>query len=328
MDTSEYDNLENSRSSISKSAIDEPSSPYFLHHSDGPGLILVSQVLTGDNYASWNRAMLIALSVKNKIGFIDGSITKPEGNDMNLLNSWIRNNNVVISWILNSVSKEISASIIFSDSACEIWLDLKDRFQQRNGPRIFQLRRELMNHMQDQSPVSVYFTKLKIIWEELNNYRPSCSCGKCTCGGVKKLNSHYQMEYIMSFLMGLNDSFTQVRGQLLLMDPLPPINKVFALISQEEHQRKVGVHANSSSMSTDTMAFAVKNDNSRRLSDMGNSYKSGNSNSGGNFGGYRTGFKGQKKDRPFCTHCNFHGHTIEKCYKVHEYPLGYKPRSR
>ena len=113
MDTLEYDNPENSRSSISKSAIDEPSSPYFLHHSDGPGLILVSQVLTGDNYASWNRAMLIALSVKNKIGFIDGSITKPEGNDMNLLNSWIRNNNVVISWILNSISKEISASIIF-----------------------------------------------------------------------------------------------------------------------------------------------------------------------------------------------------------------------
>ena len=97
MDTSEYDNLENSRSSISKSAIDEPSSPYFLHHSDGPGLILVSQVLTGDNYASWNRAMLIALSVKNKIGFIDGSITKPEGNDINLLNSWIINNYVVIS---------------------------------------------------------------------------------------------------------------------------------------------------------------------------------------------------------------------------------------
>ncbi|KAL5556272.1 hypothetical protein UlMin_038508 [Ulmus minor] len=129
-----------SRDSVSsngKSAIDEPSSPYFLHHSDGPGIVLVSQHLTGDNYASWSRAMLISLSVKNKLGFIDGSITKPEGNDLNLLNSWIRNNNVVISWILNSISKEISSSVIFSVSACEIWLDLKDRFQQRNGPRIF-----------------------------------------------------------------------------------------------------------------------------------------------------------------------------------------------
>ena len=104
---------ENSRSLVSKSAIDEPSSPYFLHHSDGPGLVLVSQPLTGDNYASWNQAMIIALSIKNNLGFIDGSITKPEGSDTNLLSSWIRNNNEVISWILSLVSKEISASVIF-----------------------------------------------------------------------------------------------------------------------------------------------------------------------------------------------------------------------
>ncbi|KAK0590603.1 hypothetical protein LWI29_029326 [Acer saccharum] len=42
----------NSQSSTGKSAIDEPSSPYFLHHSDSPGLVLVSQSLTRDNYAS------------------------------------------------------------------------------------------------------------------------------------------------------------------------------------------------------------------------------------------------------------------------------------
>ena len=80
--------------------------------------------------------MLIALSVKNKLRFIDGSIPKLASTDPNL-SSWIRNNNIVISWILNSVSKEISASIIFYDYAYEIWFDLKDRFQQNNGPRIF-----------------------------------------------------------------------------------------------------------------------------------------------------------------------------------------------
>ncbi|KAL5810760.1 hypothetical protein ACOSQ3_027485 [Xanthoceras sorbifolium] len=98
----------------------EPSNLFYLHHSDSPDLVLVSQQLTGDNYASWSRAMLIALSVKNKLGFIDGSISKPDGNQIDLLNSWIRNNNIVISWILNSVSKDISASIIFTEYAHEI----------------------------------------------------------------------------------------------------------------------------------------------------------------------------------------------------------------
>ncbi|KAL5549734.1 hypothetical protein UlMin_004965 [Ulmus minor] len=213
--------------------------------------------------------MLIALLVKNKLGFVDGSIPKPAGIDPNL-NSWIRNNNIVISWILNSVSKEISASIIFSVFAYEIWLDLKDRFQKSNGPRIFQLRRELMNNVQDQNYVSVYFTKLKSIWEELSNYRPNCTCGKCTCGGVKQLISHYQIEYIMSFLMGLHDSFSQIRGQLLLMDPLPPINKVFALVSQEEHQRKIGTQTSSSSDSSNVVAFAIKSNDPKRTGDRGN----------------------------------------------------------
>ena len=82
-----------------KSAIDDPASPYFLHHSDSPGVVLVSQSLTGDNYASWSRAMMISLSVKNKLGFVDGSLPKPDGTDLDLLNSWMRNNNVVISWL-------------------------------------------------------------------------------------------------------------------------------------------------------------------------------------------------------------------------------------
>ncbi|XP_073004955.1 uncharacterized protein [Typha latifolia] len=247
--------------SMSSSAIDDASSPYFLHHSDSPGLILVSQPLTGENYTSWSRAMLIALSVKNKVCFVDGSVPRPEGTSPNL-NFWIRNNNIVISWILNSISKEISASVIYSDSAHEIWIDLKDRFLQRNGPRIFQLRRELMNLTQGQMSVSSYFTKLKSIWEELNNYKPVCTCNHCTCGGIKSISNHYHMEYVMSFLMGLNESFSQIRGQLLLMDPIHPINKVFALISQEERQRNITtVHGNSGG--EETMAFVVKNNMSK-----------------------------------------------------------------
>lgn len=83
--------------------------------------------------------MTIALSVKNMVGFIDGSIPKPDGDDLNLLGSWIKNNNIVISWILNSISKDISTSIVFSDSSTESWSNLKERFQQSNAPYIFQL---------------------------------------------------------------------------------------------------------------------------------------------------------------------------------------------
>lgn len=96
---------DSSTSSIGRSTINDSLSPYFLHHSDSPCIVLVSQHLTGHNYASWSRAITKSLSVKNKLGFIDGSILKPDGNDLNLLNLWIRYNNMVISWILNSVQR-------------------------------------------------------------------------------------------------------------------------------------------------------------------------------------------------------------------------------
>ena len=137
----------------------------------------------------------------------------------------------------------------------------RDRFEQSNGPRIFQLRRDLLNHVQHQQSVSVYFTKLKALWEELSNFRPVCSCGKCTYGGVQNLHSYFQIEYVMSFLMGLNDSFAQIRAQLLLLDPIPPMNKVFSLVVQEERQAQT----NSGGVDTaNSLAFTTHADSTKR----------------------------------------------------------------
>jgi hypothetical protein len=57
--------------------------------------------------------------------------------------AWNRCNNMVLSWILNSVSQEIASSIIYIESAQEMWEDIKERFSQSNGPRIFQLQKAI-----------------------------------------------------------------------------------------------------------------------------------------------------------------------------------------
>lgn len=64
-----------------------------------------------------------------------------------------------------------------------------------------------MNLTQGSLSISAYFTKLKIICDELGNFKPTCNCSSCTCGGIRVLIDHHQMEYVMSFLMGLNDLF-------------------------------------------------------------------------------------------------------------------------
>ena len=48
---------------------------------------------------------------------------------------------------------------------------------------------------------------------------------------------YQQQENVIEFLMGLNDSYAQTRGQILIMESLPPLSKVFALVIQEKRQR-------------------------------------------------------------------------------------------
>jgi hypothetical protein len=40
----------------------------------------------------------------------------------------------------------------------------------------------------------------------------------------------------MRFITGLNDSFNIVKTQILLMDPLPPMTKIFSMVVQFERQ--------------------------------------------------------------------------------------------
>ena len=211
---------------------EDSNSSFYLSNGDHPGLGLVSNSLTGSNYNSWHRSMIIALIAKNKFGFVDGSIAKPEIGD-NLYHFWSRCNNMVMSWILNAVSKDIADSIMYIHDARSMWIDLHDRFNQSNGPRIFQLKQQIHTLTQGSNDVSAYFTKLKIFWDELRDFRPA---PVCNCGGMKSLTDYQHEDYVLQFLMGLNESFSQIRVQILMSDSLPPINKVFSLVIQEERQ--------------------------------------------------------------------------------------------
>ena len=112
--------------STQSKTIVEVSDPYPLHHSDHPGIILVSKVLEGDNYNIGSQAMRISLSAKNKIGFVTGSIKRPSSS-YDSFPSWQQCNDMVLSWILNSIHPDIASSVIYAETASEVWADLQER---------------------------------------------------------------------------------------------------------------------------------------------------------------------------------------------------------
>ena len=123
---------------------ENPSSPYFLTSSDNPGVSLVVEHLTEENYNTWSRAILISLDAKTKIGFVDGSIPKPQSPDHPCYIAWCKCNSIVLAWLFNSISKDLQHSVVYFKTAREVWVDLEFRFSQGNGPRIFELRKRLV----------------------------------------------------------------------------------------------------------------------------------------------------------------------------------------
>ena len=106
----------------------DSSNPFFLYHGDSLGAMIVSQPLNGDSYNSWKRVMMMALFAKNKLNFVNGTLPKPSNLTDPTGLAWTWCNNMVLSWLQNSISKEIATSIIYIDDASDMWNDLQDHF--------------------------------------------------------------------------------------------------------------------------------------------------------------------------------------------------------
>ncbi|CAA7029221.1 unnamed protein product [Microthlaspi erraticum] len=143
--------------------------------------------------------------------------------------------------------------------------------------------------------LSTYYIKKKTLWEQLANTKAS-TVKRCNCDHVKELLEEAETSRIIQFLMGLNDNFANIRGQILNMKPRPGLTEIYNML----------VGGGGSSTFSPSAAFQVQaspvDDSSAILLSQG-SYQ-----------------------KPQCSHCNRLGHTAEKCYKLHGYPPGSQTR--
>ncbi|XP_075650646.1 uncharacterized protein LOC142621210 [Castanea sativa] len=296
-------------------ANESANNPFFLPANENPGLILTSQPLTSlENYMTWARSVFLALSSRNKFGFVNGSISEPDSTSP-LFNSWNRCNTMILSWLTNSLSPDLKASVIYINSAKDLWIDLKNRLSQDNTPRLFELQKEISHLVQGSMSVSSYFSKFKTLWDEFVNNQPFTVCNfPCACGSKTSQLDAQHKEHVFRFLMGLNDSYGTLIGQILLVEPFPPLSKVCSLILQEEKRRSIGntVNVVQQIQQLDPVAMHV---NGPRSFQGTQSYARNNGGKGNS-----------KKERSVCTYCGFTGHVADKCYKLYGYLPGYKPK--
>ena len=94
-------------------------------------------------------------------------------------------------------------------------------------------------------------------------------------------------------------------------EPLPDVNKVLSLILQEEEQRSF----KNGDFSGSTMAHPIE---ATIL------YFNASSGSKNNHGGKDK----SKKEGPICTYYGKIGHIADKCYRLHDFPPGFKFKNK
>ncbi|XP_019171979.1 PREDICTED: uncharacterized protein LOC109167418 [Ipomoea nil] len=219
-------------------------------------------------------------------------------------------NFMICSWICKSVHPSIVQSIMYMDRATEVWNDLKKRFAQLDAHRISTLQNEIYSLRQGNLSVNEYYTKCRALWEQMNELRPipMCKCNpRCSCDLIEEIKNERDVDCIIRFLQGLSDEYNSLKSNVLVLDSLPDIHRVFVMAEKYEIQMNTAnmnaleiSHANAM-QSTQTInkdvVAAVNYFNGRRNMNNGSTNKTAK-----------------------CTFCGMNGHTVEKCYKKQSYP--------
>lgn len=209
---------------------------------------------------------------------------------------WDTCNNMVISWIHNNISESIKSSVLFINTASDIWKQLEKRFSLTNGSRKYKLNRDLFNLKQNGMKVNDYFTSLSSLWEEIESMNVLPTVSTLTPEVTKLLKAITNMREeskLFQFLNGLDDAYGAQRSQLLMMIPLPLVEVACAAVQQEESQRKL--LSNNTVGDLDALAMYSRRNEIKSLS---------------------------------CNSCGRRGHTNDKCWETTGYPkwhYKYKP---
>nr|XP_009783110.1 PREDICTED: uncharacterized protein LOC104231751 isoform X2 [Nicotiana sylvestris]XP_016511120.1 PREDICTED: uncharacterized protein LOC107828344 isoform X2 [Nicotiana tabacum] len=114
-------------------------------------------------------------------------------------------------------------------------------------------------------------------------------------------------QQLFQFLSGLNESYSTIKSTIMMMNPLPPISKVYSILQQADESQRAP-HA--PSFSGDSASFLASptcfNNNNRNFTQRVN------------FDSKRTA------NSIFCTYCKKTGHTVDKCYRLHGFPTDFK----
>ncbi|KAK9734027.1 hypothetical protein RND81_04G109800 [Saponaria officinalis] len=253
-----------------------------VHNDDSVHDDVVHNEKTSKSYDMFDDPLFLSTSDQPMLQLVDKTY-----------HQWIRCDLMVMKWIFNSVTKEIKDTLVYAGNSKDLWTEILD-------------------------------SKLKRTWENIDSIDPIplCTCSAidvCTCHLLKRIVNRESQSRVIQFLMGLSSSFDSVKTNVLTMEPLPPLNKAFALLQKIERQKQISdavevlaeANAFSCAQTSEAQQSGLKKQKTTVTGDV--SVKTCN----------YCHHIGHTKDECFklkeCTYCGRKGHAKENCFRMKSY---------
>nr|GEZ22664.1 ribonuclease H-like domain-containing protein [Tanacetum cinerariifolium] len=161
----------------------------------------------------------------------------------------------------------------------------------------------------------------EVLGKQWDMYDAMIELPKCVCNASEGFKKHNQLLKLMQFLMGLDDSYMQIRSSILSRETFCDVRSAYATISSEESHRVTVGSIVGSCQRNQASAFVSNVPYSQSFQRNNQNFNAGpsrpnNVNNNRPSGG--SGFVSENY--------GFNGHTIDRCFKIIGYPAGFEKK--
>lgn len=125
---------------------------------DSTPVTITNQKLNGNNFLAWSRAVELFIVGKGKKEYLSEKMVVPAETDSKFA-QWEAENSMIMSWLLGSMTPEVSNTFMLHNTAASIWQATKEMYSKRdNISELYELEAQQKDVKQGDQTVSKYFS--------------------------------------------------------------------------------------------------------------------------------------------------------------------------
>ncbi|KAL5567177.1 hypothetical protein UlMin_030341 [Ulmus minor] len=238
-----------------KNSTSEVMAPNSHESMDSSHLPITGHKLNGKIFLQWSQSVMMFICGKGKDDYLTGVAVPPAKEDPKF-KRWKAENNMVMSWLINSMNNDIGENCLLYETANEIWDAAKETYSDNeNTTELFEIKGTLHDLRQGDLPVTVYFNLLTRYWRQLDMFE--IHEWNCPTDGAKYIEI-VEKKRVYKFLLGLNKNLDKVRGRILGMKPLLNIRETFSEVRREESRKKFMMGSQNHQSTAESSALAAR----------------------------------------------------------------------